>query len=201
MIPLRNLLNGVTASAFACTLSCGAAVSQETVTWKDDVKGWYIGVDRTVGNGCFLSSIFEGGSLFRMGYFPSDEVFRVMVGDDDWKSLEEGKLYPIEVKFGNLSPWTGNASVFIWSDGDKSLVLSLPFENDVAENFIGEFKRMTTVAVNYEGQEILKLSLKGSFAAADEMLRCQLAVSEETQPSTSSDPFSSNGSDNSDPFD
>lgn len=184
---------------FCAGVLLSAPAASQAVEWNDDVRGWYIGVDRSVGNGCYMFSSFEGGSFLRLGFHPSDEHFKIVFGDDDWKSLEEGKFYPIDVQLGNLTPWEANASVFVWDDGDKSLVANLPFENDVAINFINEFKMMTSISVFYEGNRILRLSLKGSFAAADEMLRCQVAMND-VGSAGGTDPFSSSQSDNRDPF-
>ena len=168
--------------------------------WKDDVRGWFIGIDNSMGgDGCYMHSAFEHGGTLRLGFVPSQSQFMLVLGDDDWMSLEEGKFYPIEVQLGNLSPWTGNASVHVWDDGDKSLVLDLPLENDVAANFIDEFKKMTSISVHYESREILRLSLKGTFAATDELLRCQLSMNDK-RSGHDSDPFSSSQTDSSDPF-
>lgn len=170
----------------------------QAVTWNDDVRGWFIGVDRSVGDGCFMYSSFDGGGVLRAGFNVDDDSMYIIVGSRDWMSLEEGKLYPIEIQFGNRSPWTGDASVFVWNDGDKALKLVVPFTDNVADNFVRELQQTQNVLVRYQGRQILNLSLRGSFAAMVEVIHCQENMVRSNAPTT--DPFNANGAGGVDPF-
>jgi hypothetical protein len=170
----------------------------QTAAWKEDVKGWFIGVDRSVNDGCFMQSPFEGGGVMRVGFDPSQDVIFVLIGDDDWRSLEIGKLYPIEFQFGQRSPWTVEAGVFSWEDGDQALQFTVPFGDSRAEAFVNELQQTQNIRVRYEGREIINLSLRGSSAAMQETINCQANMI--GTGGGGSDPFNSNGNGSSDPF-
>lgn len=170
----------------------------QAVTWNEDVRGWFIGVDRSVGDGCFMHSSFDGGGVLRAGFDVDGDSMYIVVGSRNWMSLEEGKLYPIEIQFGNRPKWTGDASVFMWNDGERSLQLTVPFTNNVADNFVRELQQTQNVIVRYQGRQILNLSLRGSFAAMAEVMNCQQNMLGNNVPNP--DPFNSNGTNSKDPF-
>lgn len=174
------------------------ASSQDVVTWNEDVSGWEIRVDRTLGNGCFMLTGYEGGTFLRLQFDPTSESIGFYVANDDWRSIEANKLYDIEVEFGSAGPWTGSAQGIDF-DGLRGLHLTVPSEDDRAADFIEEFMRYTGVDIRYQGASIARLSLRGTFAATEEMFRCQAAMFENGLPSER-DPFSSSGTGGADPF-
>ena len=76
--------------------------------WKK-VGHWQIRVDTTLNNGCFLYTSFERGTILRIGL---DKTATgggyIIIGNDDWKSIEVGKDYKISIKFDDELPWVGN---------------------------------------------------------------------------------------------
>ncbi|MCY4259864.1 MAG: hypothetical protein OXC91_06340 [Rhodobacteraceae bacterium] len=38
------------------------AQTNDTITWKDDVGGWHIGIDPSLVNGCYMDLDYEGGT-------------------------------------------------------------------------------------------------------------------------------------------
>ncbi len=60
----------------------------------------------------------------------------VYLRDDDWASLEAGKLYPLEIQFGRRDPWTGDASGHQSPSG--AIYLSLRVQEDLAADFLKE---------------------------------------------------------------
>lgn len=160
-------------------LSGAPAFAQDaTVEWKADVRGWYIGVDTTIGNGCFMISEYEDGGVLRVGFNPQADNMYIVIGDDDWRSLDEDLFYDIDLQFGREAPWSGEAVVFLWDDGDRSLMLDIPFEDNLADVFVDELKRTNSVSVTYRKEEILRLSLDGTFVAMDETISCQVQMNE-----------------------
>lgn len=176
----------------------GAAVAQETALWKEDVAGWEILVDQSLDDGCFMITEYERGTLLRAQFNPAADTFQFVVGDPNWKSIEENKFYEIEVEFGSAGPWTGDAVGYDFG-GINALILHIPFEDDRADLFIEEFMRYTVVDVRYEGSSIARLSLKGTYAAMEEVMACQAAMLDQPAPAQD-DPFSGSSSRGSDPF-
>lgn len=174
-----------------------AIAQTQSATWKDDVRGWYIGVDRSLSDGCYMHREFERGSTMRVG-FNLDRDFIVTIGNEAQLSLENGKLYPIEFQFGSRTPWTVEADVWEWRTGNKALQFLLPLNGSNTETFITELQKMPNVVVRYEGRQILNLSLSGTFAAMEETINCQVSMQEST--SSNPDPFNAGSETASDPF-
>tara|TARA_R100001143_G_C3335959_1_gene121852 strand:+ start:497 stop:1036 length:540 start_codon:yes stop_codon:yes gene_type:complete len=174
------------------------AISQETITWKEDVKGWSINVDTTIDYGCFMSAAYDGGAVLRAQLNPTDDIFQFIIGNGAWQSLESGKLYDMKIQFGNLEPWTGLATAHRFNDQLPVLVFDLFFEEGKADSFINEFMRMTGVRVFYSGNEIANLSLRGTYDAFQEVMACQSQMMERIN--NSADPFSNPSNSSSDPF-
>jgi len=178
--------------------------SEDVITWKDDVKGWYIGVDLTTGDaglGCFMVSSFEDGTFLRLQFDPNfDEGIQLYLGNEDWQSLEEGKIYALDIQVGNQPYWIADAEGIYWNDGMNVLSVPLSWEDDSGPDFIEEFMRYLTIDFIYNGNSIAFLNLKGTYAATLETLDCVLAVNEDTK-GTQKDPFKDNTSQiNNDPF-
>ena len=150
--------------------------------WKK-VDGWQIRVDTTLDNSCFLVQLFEGFTVLRLGFNKPAQTFYVLVGDKDWESIEVGKEYPIQIRFGNARPWGGNAGAI--DIGVPALTLSLRKAESITK-FLGEFMRKSSVKIAYRNKTITHLSLKSSFKAGRELLACQ-EVLDKTQERK--DPF------------
>ncbi len=184
----------------ALTIYPTTLLADETVIWKNDVRGWDVMVDRTLENSCFIYSTFEESSFVRLQFNPVNDSVEFTVGNLNWISLESGKLYPMEVQFGSRTPWTGEGLGRWWGEDLPSLSLDVPFKDDRALEFLDEFMKMTGVRVSYENRIIANLSLRGTYAATEEMMRCQRKMFESSPAPT--DPFKSNSSsENADPFD
>lgn len=197
------------ALCFSLLLAGVSASAEDSAEYKK-VGPWSVRVDNT-GNAlsCYMAAQFEGGSLFRFGFDMDSQLVYFIFGDDAWKSIEVGKNYDIEVKFGNESPWDVPAVGFSFDDENWT---SQPFlygairmeKEDSVLLLLEEFMGERYVEVYYEKNSILKLSLKHSYRAASEMVNCQEAVNdinyasdknwsadpfEKSQPKVSSDPF------------
>lgn len=199
MVRFTSLLwAGISLFSFGAPLAANA--DDAVVTWKDDVKGWYLGVDRSIGGGCFMYGSYDGGTFLRFQFNPEGRNMELLVGNEKWASLEEGKLYEIAITFGKKEPWTGEATATIFADM-PTLVMGIPFEDDRAYNFTEELRRTSGVKIAYQGRVIEGLELSGSFAAVAELLECQSAVmSMEDEGGESDDPFSSSSQSGEDPF-
>jgi len=176
-------------------LFASANASDDTRVWKANVEGWTVSVDKTLGNGCFMWTQFEGDTFIRAQFNPTADNFLFMAGNPAWKSLNLEKFYDLTVQFGNRDPWEGEASVVIL-DNVKFLVIKVSGDDSIG-NFTNELMRMTGVKISYQGEQIANLSLDGSYRAMEEVFACQAAVNSDDEKSD--DPFS-NESDPNDPF-
>jgi len=174
---------------FALSMA-SAATAQDTVIWKDNVQGWNVAIDRTIGNSCFIISGFEDNVFLRFQFNATQKNVQLIVASVNWDSLETGQDYDVEVAFGSLDAWSGTAKGHRWNEILPSLVLSVPIEDQQASNFMTEFTATETVSISHDGSEIAHLALVGAGEAVASMLDCQAAMSKTNSASRSGgDPF------------
>ena len=194
-----NKLGGLKGGVFVFTVGLltfvESAFSEDTGVWRTNIEGWDIYIDRTVGNGCFMTTKFEGGTLLRAQINPVSDQFMFIVGNPSWESINPEKFYDLSVQFGNRPPWEGEASVVVF-ENIKGLVLKVGGDESIG-NFTNELMRMTNVKISYRGERIANLSLDGSYRAMEEVFTCQAAMN--NRAGDSNDPFSSE-SNSDDPF-
>lgn len=171
---------------FGAVLAVGAAnsaLAQDIVTWKENIQGWRIVVDRTIEDSCFIISEFEDDVLLRFQFNVSQQTVQLIVASLSWDSLENGEDYDLEVTFGDLDAWSGMAKGHRWNDILPSLVLSVPMEDRQASEFMEEFTGRESVRISHNGSEIAHLALEGTDEAVASMLDCQATMSQVNRPS------------------
>lgn len=166
--------------------------ADEAPLWKN-VEGWEVRVDLTLQNGCFASAVFDGNTVFRIGIDGRDGQTYFMITDDDWHSLEVGKKYVLDIKFGNETPWKLTARAI---DLSGATFLTGFINDEMSSVFLQEFKNEAAVSFFYQENQIARLSLRGSYAAGLEIQNCQKVMNDSK---SKTDPFK-NSSRDSDPF-
>jgi hypothetical protein len=195
MYAQHNLKSILSAALLVSHFFVSASASDDSEVWKENVQGWSIYVDKTVDNGCFMATTFEGGTRLRAQFNPRADNFALVVANPSWESINPDKFYDLTVQFGNRTPWDGEASVLVFSNMN-GLVLEVGDDEAIGE-FVNELMRMTSVKISYRGEQIANLSLDGSYKAMEEVFACQAAMN--AGGSTPEDPFS-NESKSTDPF-
>jgi hypothetical protein len=94
----------------------------------------------------------------------------LLLADMDWTSISSNQSYDIDLQMGNRQGWSASAAGGRMGDVPTLTVTS----TDSA--FMEEFASQNSIKVWYKNNEIMHLSLKGSMAALNEVLRCQDAV-------------------------
>jgi hypothetical protein len=154
---------------------------KDTEVWQK-VSHWSVMVDYTLGGGCFITSAFEDGTLFRIGLDRRDDLTSyVLLANADWRSLSEGKDYGIELRFDDEEPWSATAKAIKL---DKKTALSISFSDN---SFWGEFAAAQQLAIKRGERKVTTLSLDQSRRAVDSMIACQKA---NLANEGSGDPFS-----------
>jgi hypothetical protein len=172
---MKNIMCGVVAAMMAA-----AAHAQETARW-GQAGHWTVMVDRTLNNGCFAITAYDGGAVLRVGYSPVDGSAYIVIANDQWGSLEVGKDYELEMQFDSREPWSGSATVITAEGFERSL--SVKVNGDLLQ----EFAKSHVFVVRYMGKEIARLSLRGSRVALMEVFKCQAVIA--SSGSSSTDPF------------
>ncbi len=195
---MRSLFISLLFVILTMSVAGPAAGESGSPLWKK-VGAWQVRVDQTVGHGCFAVSLYEEGSLLRIGFDINAKGAYIIVGNGSWKSIELGKEYEIKFQFDDEAPWSGVTRGFAFDrEGPRYLMGAIE-----SAEFFSEFSRKNALSIGYRGREIARLSLMGSRRAIEEMLSCQQAMSDHAPKRHHSkhDPFGS-GSQRpvSDPF-
>lgn len=160
------------------------ALADEAPRW-GQVGNWWLGVDPSFGNGCFMATGYRDGTGLRIGFVnaldgkPYDGSV-VIVANAAWKSLELGKIYQVDLQLDNASAIPFKARAI--SIGD---IVALRIGFDASKEVIASFAVAGSLKLSYSGRLLTALPLTGSSAAAKELFTCNQQ-------------FTSNG--NGDPF-
>ena len=185
------------AGAIAAALTVLPLAAQaETIKWKD-VGAWDISF-YPGSEGCQAFAVFEEGTAFFIGFDNTDDLLALDVTliDSRWSSIEDGKEYPITVKFGNETPWTLDMNGILVDDY-PGLNIMIDAGKDQAALFVDEFQRKTSMEWSYSGSSLGRYTLSGSRRAFDEVVACQQSYFQALEGQ--SDPFAGGGS-STDPF-
>jgi len=151
------------------SLATPSAKADSARLWKE-VAGWGIYVDPSLNNGCFMLSAYESGTVFRIGFDMTDgPVGYAVIGNSQWRSIERGKDYVIEIKFDREPSWTVMAEGYVFGDGDLTF-LWFNFDN---MDFFAEFFKKHSMRVFYDGSQIEHLTLRGTYRAGEDLIVCQ----------------------------
>lgn len=147
------------------------AEEKETALWKN-VGTWSVYIDRTVQYQCFIATIYEDYTIFRVGFQQpgSDSTMYVALGNLDWTSIEEGKDYELILQIDNETGWRSPARGFRFGTLPALIV------GTNQADFVEQMMRRHSLRVHFNGQQILNLSLRGSNAALRELGNCQNQV-------------------------
>lgn len=167
----------------AAVFVAGAASATDSILWKN-LNGWSVYMDPTLGNGCYVATGYDDGTMLRLGFnfTTAQPTIYLALGNANWKSLEDGKDYPIQIQFDRNAAWDATATVFS-IDETKYLGVST---TDV--NFADEFRRKLSLKATFQGREVAHLRLNGSSSAITEMLNCQTTVNAYTSKNSGPKP-------------
>jgi len=124
------------------------------------------------GNACYVTTSYEDGTVLRLGFefSDNDRLLYFSLGCTKWKSLEDGKEYPIRIQFDTETPWDAKASAI------EVGPLTLLKVNTRDADFVSEFRKKLRLRAFYAEKQIVSLRLRASSKAIDEMLACQQAT-------------------------
>lgn len=150
---------------------------KETSVWKT-VDPWYILVDHTLADSCFMLASFNNETIFRVGINARDDSFYLLISNPGWTSLQVGKRYPLEFNIDGTSPWDVQASAKLIG---KTPALIAEFTD---ASFWDDVVKGRVLTVTREGRFVTSVSLSGTAAAFAEFVACQKAYN-----ARNSDPF------------
>jgi hypothetical protein len=175
----------IAATAIAALLASPAFAAPPAAPVWAQAEKYEIRVDE---HRCFFTTVTQvSKTVVRLGFIEAGELYFALA-NAGWQSLRDGATYPVSVTFDNKPPYTAEA-FGVQLPGTSTVFLTLR----VGADFTADFMLSKQMNVSYRGQSLLRANLGGTYAAGQELLRCQEAMNE-TRPA-SADPFKSN-----DPF-
>jgi hypothetical protein len=188
MAPRLNFSSALLPAALALIMAGASAAPAQTVDWKA-IDGWDISFYPDSA-GCQAYARFEEGTAFFIGFDNTDDilVLDVTLLDNNWTSIRNGEEYPIEVRFGNESPWTMDMDGVVMN-GHPGLNIMIDAASDEAALFIEEFQGTEMMEWRFGDASLGRYALTGSRPAFDEVIACQRSYLDAA--SSPSDPFAS----------
>jgi hypothetical protein len=144
------------------------------------VGKWIVGIDDSLGGGCFVLRSYDSSVALRFGIDASQAKYSgyLMLLGADWGSIDKGAEYPVEVTFGKSPAWKVTAHGVEMGDVKG---IGVVFDGGSVFDAISTER---DVKVNYRGKEVARLDLDGGSAAIDAMVLCQ-----PERPTPGRDPF------------
>jgi hypothetical protein len=142
----------------------------ETTLWSN-TGDWVVFVDHSLGDSCFALKSFDDGTTFRLGLdLKYEKSSYVMIHNEDWASIEEGKEYPITIKIDNYDPW--DAPTVGTRLGDL-IMLYVAFDDT---KFWAEFSAGRIMKLGRNSRDFASMYLGESEAAVEKVVECQDAA-------------------------
>ncbi len=147
-----------------------ASEDRETTKWSQ-VGGWHIRVDLAK-DSCYAQQGYEDGTWLRIGFNMKNRAVYFALGNDNWRSLEAGKVYPAKFVFDDQKIYDSQLAAFAWGD---RVVLG---HTNVGAEFVGDFMEKAGLRIYYRGPQMVHLSLRDSHDALHQLIDCQKAMME-----------------------
>lgn len=152
--------------AVAVSLLCaGMAMAQDPIPY-GEAGGWEVLIDPSLGNGCFLISEFEDGSVVRIGFDRTAGNGYVIAFNEGWGDIVEGQEYPVSFMLDDQQ-YDGTAMGMSLSGLPGAMIT---FDN---VDFLADLAMRQTMSLSNEGGEVMVIDLTGSAAAIEQTIACQ----------------------------
>ncbi|KAJ57144.1 hypothetical protein ACMU_01230 [Actibacterium mucosum KCTC 23349] len=151
-------------AATAITL-CAAPVFAQLEYW-DNVGGWDIMIDPSLGDGCLIQAEFQDGSVVRVGFDRNEGAGYVTAFNMAWGDIEEGAIYPIQFDLDG-EVYDGEAAG-IWLNDVPGA--DIYFTNP---DFLFDIAAKYTMTLYNENGEVMAIDLAGTYNALEGALACQ----------------------------
>ncbi len=152
--------------AVAISVLCaGMAMAQDPIPY-GEAGGWEVLIDPSLGNGCFLISEFEDGSVVRIGFDRTAGTGYVIAFNEGWGDIVEGQQYPVSFMLDDQQ-YDGTAVGMSLSGLPGAMIT---FDN---VDFLADLAMRQTMSLSNEGGEVMVIDLTGSAAAIEQTIACQ----------------------------
>lgn len=138
-------------------------------------KGWQLYVDHTANDGCYINKETPA-MAFRVQHDPSDGRVYAIIMSRTWKSLDDGKTYPLKLAFDKKPIWDVSAVAFT-----NRVAKGLTFwVNDF--DFIAELSESHFLTILTGDKLVGSVNLSGSARALEMLATCKLEMEKAKDP-------------------
>lgn len=152
-------------AACCAVIFAPAAMAQELVYW-DEVGGWEILVDPTLGNGCLIQAEFTNDVLVRVGFDRDEGGGYVTAFHENWGDIVEGEAYDILFDLDGQT-YEGVAHGLYLADVPGA---DIYFDSP---DFLWDIAARQTMTLFNDSGEVMAIDLTGTMVALDAALTCQ----------------------------
>lgn len=156
---------GLAAIVLAFAAGALPAAAQELQYW-DQVEGWDVMIDPTLGNGCLIQAAYQDGSLVRIGFDQTRDAGYITAFNANWGDIEAGAVYPIGFDLDGVS-YEGEATG-IYLNGAPGA--DIYFTN---EEFLFDLAKKYTLTLYNPSGTVMAIDLAGSYAGLMAAVECQ----------------------------
>ena len=162
---MRKLMSGI-----ALAISLAVSASADGLIDKGFASGWNIMVDPEMGNGCLIQTVYEDGSIVRLGFDAVNKRGYFTVFHKGWgNAVKKGVAYPVTFDLdGEMFDATAEGLRIDHVPGAIVFFQDPDFVHAIAQK-----QHMTIYGT--QGQEVMKISLAGTADALKHARECQKA--------------------------
>jgi len=133
------------------------------------VGAWRVEVDRRIGDRCYAWRGFEDGTVLRVGVSAGKGDVHFAIANEQWRSLEAGKLYRMVLVFDNGKTYDGE----LLARSVEGLIVL--YEGNVGSAFAADFMTRNSLRLYHRGVLVTNLTLHDTDATLRAIVACQKA--------------------------
>ena len=153
------------AIAFAGLALTTPLAAQELASW-DQVAGWDVMVDPSLGNGCLIQAAYQDASVVRIGFDQINESGYITAFNENWGDIVEGEAYDILFDLDGQT-YEGVAHGLYLADVPGA---DIYFDSP---DFLWDIAARQTMTLFNDSGEVMAIDLTGTMVALDAALTCQ----------------------------
>ena len=171
-VPWRNFLrrmasfNTISPVLAMSVFAFAATAHAETIQDWGEAGRWKIRIDSESGNGCFMETSVEDGTIVRFGEVPNRSGGFFAIYNSEWTDIVVGEEASVMLEF-DAKQFSGNAI----GDARDGVPGGYAFFNN--PNVRGEFSRSRTMIIHGDKGHTASVDLSGTSKAVQAVEACQ----------------------------
>ncbi len=131
----------------------------------EEAGGWEVYRSEDLGNGCYMSSAYEDGSLIQIGFDIENDTGFMTVSNSAWTDIEDGATYPVSFSLDDQS-YTADAHGMAL-EGAGGIFVEIE-----SEDFLIDLAQREVLSLSNEQDEVARIDLTGTRDAIAAIANC-----------------------------